>query len=123
MKHRIRFAGNVASWLVLAVSLSGVAARAATLETPKLKKFLTKPLVIEDQGSFFIGGVPKVTSYATVPGPNQVMTPQQITIGRWRTTSEMLVGVWSAFPGSASTVNRPPRPGRGAPRSRRPGPG
>ena len=44
MKHRNRFAGNAACGLVLAVSLSGVAANAATLEAPKLKKFLTKPL-------------------------------------------------------------------------------
>jgi hypothetical protein len=50
------------------------------------KKFLSKPLVIEDQGSFFIGGVPKVTPYATVPPPNapagQAAAPQQITIGQ-----------------------------------------
>src|SRR5215510_11811676 len=49
------------------------------------KKFLTKPLVIEDQGSFFIGGVPKVTNYATVPpanAPNPGLTPNQITIGQ-----------------------------------------
>jgi hypothetical protein len=38
--------------------------------------------VIEDEGSFFIGGVPKVTNYATVPGPNQTATPNQITIGQ-----------------------------------------
>src|SRR5438876_9027630 len=51
----------------------------------KTKKFLTKPLVIEDQGSFFIGGVPKVTKYATVPpatDPNQEYIPSQITIGQ-----------------------------------------
>ena len=48
----------------------------------KTKKFLTKPLVIEDQGSFFIGGVPKVTEYATVPAPNQPNTPNQIMIGQ-----------------------------------------
>jgi len=46
------------------------------------KKFLSKPLVIEDQGSFFIGGVPKVTEYATVPAPNQPNTPNQIMIGQ-----------------------------------------
>jgi hypothetical protein len=40
---------------------------AASQEGPKVKKFLTKPLVIEDQGSFFIGGVPKVTYQETVP--------------------------------------------------------
>ena len=48
----------------------------------EMKKFLTKPLVIDDQGSFFIGGVPKVTNYATVPGPNQQPAPNQITIGQ-----------------------------------------
>ena len=48
----------------------------------EIKKFLTKPLVIDDQGSFFIGGVPKVTNYATVPGPNQQPAPNQITIGQ-----------------------------------------
>src|SRR5262249_39843517 len=54
-------------------------------ESGKPKKFLKKPLVIEDQGSFFIGGVPKVTTYATVPppnAPNQTPAPNQITIGQ-----------------------------------------
>ena len=48
------------------------------------KKFLKKPLVIEDQGSFFIGGVPKVTTYATLPAPNNPNppAPNQITIGQ-----------------------------------------
>src|ERR1700746_1351880 len=57
---------------------------AATLgsASAEMKKFLTKPLVIEDQGSFFVGGVPKVTNYATVPGPNQQAAPNQITIGQ-----------------------------------------
>jgi hypothetical protein len=60
------------------------AASVVTLQAqePRTRKFLKKPLVIEDQGSFFIGGIPKVTTYATVPGPNQVMTPNQITIGQ-----------------------------------------
>jgi hypothetical protein len=71
--------------LFSAVLLLTVVAGAATLEAPKMKKFLTKPLVIEDQGSFFIGGVPKVTNYATVPGPGtptQPPAPNQITIGQ-----------------------------------------
>lgn len=49
------------------------------------KKFLTKPLTIEDQGSFFIGGVPKVTNYAGLPpanNPNAPLQPNQITIGQ-----------------------------------------
>jgi hypothetical protein len=58
---------------------------AASQEGPRVKKFLTKPLVIEDQGSFFIGGVPKVTYHAAVsaPGtPPQAPGPDQITIGQ-----------------------------------------
>ena len=53
-------------------------------EGNKMKKFLSKPLVIEDQGSFYVGGVPKVTNYAAAPapGPNQTLTPAQITIGQ-----------------------------------------
>jgi len=68
----------------LSAALAVIAAAGAALQAqePKTRRFLKKPLVIEDQGSFFIGGVPKVTTYATVPGPNQVMTPQQITIGQ-----------------------------------------
>jgi hypothetical protein len=61
------------------------AATISAQEVSKTKKFLTKPLVIEDQGSFFIGGVPKVTNYATLPAanaPNQALTPNQITIGQ-----------------------------------------
>ncbi len=54
----------------------------AASQEVKQKKTLSKPLVIEDQGSFFIGGVPKITNYATVPGPNQTAVPAQITIGQ-----------------------------------------
>jgi hypothetical protein len=68
--------------LICTLLIAVAASAAGTQETPKTKKFLTKPLVIEDQGSFFIGGVPKVTSYAVVPGPNQSATPAQITIGQ-----------------------------------------
>src|SRR5580698_4181644 len=65
----------------LACLLAAIALNAASPEI-KQKKFLTKPLVIEDQGSFFIGGVQKVTNFATVPGPNQTAAPSQITIGQ-----------------------------------------
>src|SRR5689334_18059207 len=75
MKH-FRF-GMIATLIVSAGILSAE-------EAPKIKKFLTKPLVIEDQGSFFIGGVPKVTNYASVPTPNNPNqpAPNQITIGQ-----------------------------------------
>ena len=67
------------------MSLLAVAGMAAAEEAPKMKKFLTKPLVIEDQGSFFIGGVPKVTNYASAPtlnNPDPTPAPNQITIGQ-----------------------------------------
>jgi len=68
-----------------AILLVSMAAIAAAQDTPKMKKFLTKPLVIEDQGSFFVGGIPKVTNYATAPPPNalsQAPAPNQIMIGQ-----------------------------------------
>ena len=67
--------------LLLGTSIS-IAAEDGSKTT---KKFLKKPLLIEDQGSFFIGGVPKVTNYATLPAPNspnQALTPAQITVGQ-----------------------------------------
>lgn len=62
-----------------------IACCASAQDTPKMKKFLTRPLMIEDQGSFFVGGVPKITNYATVAppnAPNQGPTPNQIMIGQ-----------------------------------------
>jgi hypothetical protein len=68
--------------LAMAVTVSG-----QTSQTPK--RFLGGPLVIEDQGSFFVGGVQKITDYAVVPAappgstaPAPPATPQQITIGQ-----------------------------------------
>ena len=51
------------------------------------KRFMGGPVTLEDQGSFFIGGVPKVSEYAAIPGappgqPAPAATPQQITIGQ-----------------------------------------
>ena len=70
----------------LAVAILSVA-MATTVSAQK--RFLTGPLVIEDQGSFFIGGVPKVTEHATVPPPPGAAPlpaaaagPHQITIGQ-----------------------------------------
>src|SRR6266487_2136532 len=71
-------------WFAALVVAGAAGAAVGTLhaEEHKDRKFLKKPLVIEDQGSFFIGGVPKVTTYATVAGPNQTLNPNQITIGQ-----------------------------------------
>jgi hypothetical protein len=69
--------------LLLVFSAVSISAQA-----PKPKKFLGGPLVIEDQGSFFIGGVPKVTEHAVVAPPPAAgaaaatPVPQQITIGQ-----------------------------------------
>src|SRR5437773_1489510 len=74
------FGGILSSAIVVAAMAANLAGQA-----PKQKKFLTGPLTIEDQGSFFIGGVPKVTDYATPPPPGAnaaAPTPQQITIGQ-----------------------------------------
>ena len=61
----------------MAVTLSGQA---------KPKRFLTGPLTIEDQGSFFVGGVQKITDYAAPPPAPGTAAPavltHQITIGQ-----------------------------------------
>jgi len=67
------------------VMLFAMAASVLAQNGAKPKKFLSKPLVIEDQGSFFIGGVPKITNYAALPpanAQNQALAPNQITIGQ-----------------------------------------
>src|SRR5690349_16810454 len=86
MKREIRFV-QLAVWIAfVAILVAGMVGNVLAQNGNKPKKFLTKPLLIEDQGSFFIGGVPKVTPYATVPPPNapsnQANVPNQITIGQ-----------------------------------------
>src|SRR3989442_5858507 len=86
MRREDRLMRQVGWCLFSAVLLVAMAATLPAQENHKAKKFLTKPLVIEDQGSFFIGGVPKVTRYATTPppgSPNQSAgNPDQIMIGQ-----------------------------------------
>jgi hypothetical protein len=64
--------------LFLALVLVALAASVSAQDVSKPKKFLGGPLVIEDQGSFFVGGVHKITTHATTPAT----PPQQITIGQ-----------------------------------------
>ena len=78
----MRFFASAILCVVMATIVSGQAGQ-------KPKKFLTGPLVIEDQGSFFIGGVQKVTDYAAPPPaapgaavPASATAPHQITIGQ-----------------------------------------
>src|SRR5262245_35162119 len=85
MRREIRLI-QLSIWCVFsAVLLVSMTASMLAEDTNGTKKFLKKPMVIEDQGSFFIGGVPKVTNYATVAppnAPNQALVPNQITIGQ-----------------------------------------
>jgi hypothetical protein len=82
MKREHRLTQKIAFLLLASVSLVVLAGELSAQEVQKTKKFLTKPLLIEDQGSFFVGGVPKVTNYATVPAANQQPAPNQIMIGQ-----------------------------------------
>src|SRR5216684_5460840 len=82
MEHENRVTRKIAFGLLASILLLPLAGNLAAQEAQKMKKFLTKPLVIEDQGSFFVGGVPKVTNYAVVPAADQRPSPNQIIIGQ-----------------------------------------
>src|SRR6266705_3497556 len=82
MEHENRVTRKIAFGLLASILLLPLAGKLAAQEAQKMKKFLTKPLVIEDQGSFFVGGVPKVTNYAIVPAADQKPSPNQIIIGQ-----------------------------------------
>ena len=83
MKRERRFLKRV-GWCLCSAVLVTTAASTLAQESSKTRRFLKKPLVIEDQGSFFIGGVPKVTTYATpaANNPSEAPAPNQITIGQ-----------------------------------------
>ena len=71
--------------LIALLVVTVVAGAAAQSQTPK--RMMGGQLVLEDQGSFFVGGVAKITDYAAIPvaPPGQQApppTPQQITIGQ-----------------------------------------
>ena len=54
--------------VLVAVMLLGLTGPTAA-QAPQ-KKFMAAPVTIEDQGSFFIGGVTKVSEHAAIPfGP------------------------------------------------------
>jgi hypothetical protein len=78
------------------------------------KKFLTAPLTIEDQGSFFVGGVKKITDHASVPPLPAAPTPppdapHQITIGQMYVQFQIPARKYGGWPvimvhGSAHTA-------------------
>lgn len=82
MTCETRTSQKIIRHLLTSILLLVLTATLGAQEGQKMKKFLTKPLLIEDQGSFFIGGVPKVTNYAVVPPANQQPNPDQIIIGQ-----------------------------------------
>ena len=82
----LKFSGTAGRYGLPAAVLLAAAAGSPTWSAPAdpinplQKRFLTgKPLNICDQGSFFVGGVPKVTNYAT---STEGTTPAQIIIGQ-----------------------------------------
>jgi hypothetical protein len=73
-------------WSVLVASVAVAVTATASAQSPQ-KKFMGGPVTIEDQGSFFIGGVTKISEHAAIPfgPPGQTppaRAPQQITIGQ-----------------------------------------
>ena len=88
MRLACRFVMKVVSRLALAIpilAMSGCTEVQDREADDDRDRFLSGPLVIEDQGSFFVGGVPKITNYATLPAPgnpNQTLRPAQIMIGQ-----------------------------------------
>jgi hypothetical protein len=64
-----------------------VATYGLVVEAQPPRKFMGGPVTLEDQGSFFVGGVIKTTEHASTPfappgQPPPGPTPQQITIGQ-----------------------------------------
>ena len=53
--------------ITFATAVLLAAAALAAHGQPQQKRFMGGPVTIEDQGSFFVGGVTKVSEYATVP--------------------------------------------------------
>ena len=74
IKQRVGYC--LAAVTLLATTVTGAWAWQNPLKHP----YLTGPLDVCDQGSFFVGGVPKVTTYATSAITEGV--PQQLDIGQ-----------------------------------------
>ena len=83
MRHE-QFTKRCLSTILLTATMSGtLAAGQSSWENPLEGRYLSgAPLTICDQGSFFVGGVPKVTRYASSAAVREGGPPQQITIGQ-----------------------------------------
>ena len=83
MKPTNRPIRRIVKALVFAIPILAILVFVAvqSQESQPTGRFLSGPLVIEDQGSFFVGGVPKVTGYATaqaVADPAQALRPPSV---------------------------------------------
>jgi len=83
MRHE-RFMKRYRSTILVTAVVTGMlAAGVSAWENPLKGRYLSgAPLNICDQGSFFVGGVPKVTRYASSAANREGGPPQQITIGQ-----------------------------------------
>src|SRR6266545_583933 len=91
MREGKRFMQHVGRCLGAVVLLAAVATSARAQYGTKAGRFLTKPLTIQDQGSFYIGGVPKVTNFAASPTGT---IPAQIMVGQMYVQFQIPAG-WS----------------------------
>src|SRR5689334_9105482 len=65
-------------------ALGGVALTAtdaSAWQSPAKKKYMTAPLQLCDEGTFYVGGAPKVTPYGLGPVPPATAPYTQIIIG------------------------------------------
>ena len=83
MRHEQFTKRHLSTILLTAVVTGMLGAGALAWENPLKGRYLSgAPLSICDQGSFFVGGVPKVTRYASSAAVREGGPPQQITIGQ-----------------------------------------
>src|SRR5215510_16377595 len=83
MRHEHVTNRHVSTVVLTAVVIAMLGAGALAWENPLKRRYLSgAPLSICDQGSFFVGGVPKITRYASSGAVREGGPPQQITIGQ-----------------------------------------
>ena len=93
MRRETRFPQR-AVWCLLSAFLLVTIMMSISAQEATQKKFLKKPLVIEDQGSFFIGGVPKITNFATMP---QAFVPPDVLAAKRAAVPLEMVGIDRPF--------------------------
>ncbi len=76
------------SMLTAPLLISVTTTPAQAWKNPLKSRYTSAPLDICDQGSFFVGGVPKITNYAA---SSDGRPPQQITIGQSYVQSQIPV--------------------------------